>query len=131
MAMRVPMSDSLHSNEHVPGFKTVWKAEAAGPRQQAVCPRCNVEIGSVGQKEKVELLCRQCMTIYQGEGQGEDPPKLTPARKTIVVEGLGDSRLGDALRGKRPACFKFTTGDAIANIIIIILLFIAIALAIQ
>ncbi len=126
------MTDSsLHPNEHVPGFKTVWKAGDSGPRRAVTCPRCHKEMGSIGAGERVELLCRECLTIFLVEDQPDAPPKFTPLRKTIVVEDLGDSRLGDALRGKRPACFKFTTGDAIANIIIIILLFIAIALAIQ
>ncbi len=119
------------ASEYVPGFKTVWKAGDAGPQQEVTCPRCGVVFGSVGEVEQKELLCKGCQTIYGVKGNRGGQASAEPLRRTIVVEGMSDSRLGDALRGKRPECFGLTTGDIVVNAIIIVLLFIAIAIAIQ
>ena len=116
-------------DETVPGFRTVWAAKDAGPQQDVTCPRCDKVFGTVGEVEDKELLCRDCQTIYLVKGNPEGQPTAESLRRTVVVEGMSDSRLGDALRGIRPDAFKLTKGDIIANIIIMILLFIAIAIA--
>lgn len=114
--------------EHVPGFVTVWHAQDEGPPQDAVCPTCEIVIGSVGERGKTELLCRKCQTMFRVEGRPGGTPNMTAAgRRTLV--GEGDGRLGDALRGKRPAAWHYGTGDYVFQVILIILLFAAILLS--
>lgn len=117
------------TDECVPGFRTVWTAKDGGPRQDVTCPRCDEVFGTVGEAETKELLCRDCQTIYLVNGNPRGEPTAESLRRTIVVETTGDSRLGDALRGIRPACFGLTAGDMVFNAVLIILLFVAIAIA--
>jgi len=117
--------------DHVPGFKTVWTAKDAGPQQDVACPNCDKVFGSVGLSEQKELLCRGCQTIFLVKGSEEGEATAEALRRTIVIETESDCRLGDALRGKRPDFVKLTKTDIVFNLIIIIALFIAIAIAMQ
>ena len=116
--------DTTHPDEHVPGFVTVWKAKDGGPRQEVICPRCDKAFGSVGENDETELLCRQCQTVYRVRGNAGGAPTLEAAGRRILVEE-GDGRLGDALRGKRPKDWNFSTGDYVFHIILLIALFVA------
>ena len=120
--------DAKEQDEHIPGFVTVWKAEDAGEPQEITCPRCDKVFGTVGEKTTTELLCRQCQTMYRVVGNPDGEPTVEQmGRKIIVAEG--DGRLGDALRGKRPTEWKFTTGDYVFQIMLVILLFVALMIS--
>jgi len=114
--------------EHVPGFVTVWHAQDEGPLQDVVCPTCDKVIGSVGERGKSEILCRQCQTMFRVEGRPGGAPSMKSAgRRTIV--GEGDGRLGAALHGKRPAAWHYSAGDYVFQVILIVLLFAAILIS--
>lgn len=114
--------------EQVPGFVTVWRAEDAGLAQEVTCPRCDTVFGSVGERSETELLCRKCQTVYRVRGTAGGTPTVEALGRRILVDE-GDGRLGDALRGRRPKDWTFSTGDYVLHVILIIALFVALAIS--
>lgn len=122
-------TDETTPAQHVPGFVTVWEAQDLGPEQDVTCPRCQKVFGTVAERYEKELLCRDCQTVYKVKGCPEGTPSAESLRRQIIIEG--DSSLADALHGKRPKGWTYTTGDYVFQVLLLILLFVALALSIK
>ena len=119
------MAENETSHNWLPGFVTVWHSKDEGPQQDVTCPKCNKVFGTVGEKGEMELFCKQCQTVYFVKGNPDGEPAIEQKGRRIVIEG--SSRLADALHGKRPEGWEFSTGDYIFQIFLLILLFVALA----